>query len=277
MAQAIGERDAYSSAAEEHSQKLEKSIRENKILEQQLNDLGRQIQTLLKEVGRIQDPSIPSDQELEEDPSTQPAENIEAVITNNLVLFRSIPALQDQNQKLLKVVREMGAKMEAEEKDYREALQIEQTEAVQEAHKAIEALQEQLRVERKQNETTIQTLTKERDVAKGTLAKERAMTFRSGAVNGHSTSLVDGAIDGSQELSDVQSQFEAYKVEMNVDSVTLREEVLTSQREASQLGATLAKANAKIEYLNGKVILRVLSSESTQGFVRSEPYASGSS
>lgn len=277
MAQAIGERDAYSSAAEEHSQKLEKSIRENKILEQQLNDLGRQIQTLLKEVGRIQDPSIPSDQELEEDPSTQPAENIEAVITNNLVLFRSIPALQDQNQKLLKVVREMGAKMEAEEKDYREALQIEQTEAVQEAHKAIEALQEQLRVERKQNETTIQTLTKERDVAKGTLAKERAMTFRSGAVNGHSTSLVDGAIDRSQELSDVQSQFEAYKVEMNVDSVTLREEVLTSQREASQLGATLAKANAKIEYLNGKVILRVLSSESTQGFVRSEPYASGSS
>ena len=277
MAQAIGERDAYSSAAEEHSQKLEKSIRENKILEQQLNDLGRQIQTLLKEVGRIQDPSIPSDQEFEEDPSTQPAENIEAVITNNLVLFRSIPALQDQNQKLLKVVREMGAKMEAEEKDYREALQIEQTEAVQEAHKAIEALQEQLRVERKQNETTIQTLTKERDVAKGTLAKERAMTFRSGAVNGHSTSLVDGAIDRSQELSDVQSQFEAYKVEMNVDSVTLREEVLTSQREASQLGATLAKANAKIEYLNGKVILRVLSSESTQGFVRSEPYASGSS
>ena len=103
------------------------------------------------------------------------------------------------------------------------------------------------------------------------------MTFRSGAVNGHSTSLVDGAIDRSQELSDVQSQFEAYKVEMNVDSVTLREEVLTSQREASQLGATLAKANAKIEYLNGKVILRVLSSESTQGFVRSEPYASGSS
>jgi nucleoprotein TPR len=44
-----------------------------------------------------------------------PVENIDKVITNNLVLFRSIPVLQAQNQKLLCIVRKMGAKMEAEE------------------------------------------------------------------------------------------------------------------------------------------------------------------
>jgi hypothetical protein len=33
------------------------------------------------------------------------AKNIEAFITNNLVLFRSTRELQDQNQKLLKIVR----------------------------------------------------------------------------------------------------------------------------------------------------------------------------
>jgi hypothetical protein len=92
----------------------------------QLNDLGRQVQTLLKEIARRQDPAIPSDEELEADKSTVPVENIDEVITNNLVLFRSIPALQAQNQKLLGIVHEMGAKMEAEECKYREALEKEQ-------------------------------------------------------------------------------------------------------------------------------------------------------
>ncbi|KAH9056287.1 hypothetical protein EDB87DRAFT_1760306 [Lactarius vividus] len=50
------------------------------------------------------------DEELEADEST-PADNIDQVITNHLVLFRSVPALQAQNQKLLGIVREMGAKI----------------------------------------------------------------------------------------------------------------------------------------------------------------------
>ena len=49
----------------------------------------------------------------------------------------------------------------------------------------------------------------------------------------------------------IQNQSEAYKTETGVDSVRLREDVLTAQREASTLGASLAKANAQIEYLKG--------------------------
>jgi hypothetical protein len=50
--------------------------------------------------------------------------------------------LQAQNQKLLGIVREMGAKMEAEseEREYREALENEQGEAVREVREAIAAL-----------------------------------------------------------------------------------------------------------------------------------------
>lgn len=68
-------------------------------MQQQLEDLGRQLKTLLKELGRINDPTLPSEEELE---NIAPAENIDAVITNSLVLYRSIPQLQEQNQKLLK-------------------------------------------------------------------------------------------------------------------------------------------------------------------------------
>ena len=93
LSQAIAERDANAAAAEENGQKLAQSTREIELLNQQLKDLGRQVQLLLKDLGRLRDPSIPSDAELE---AVQPAENIDAVITNNLVLYRSIPQLQDQ-------------------------------------------------------------------------------------------------------------------------------------------------------------------------------------
>jgi nucleoprotein TPR len=81
---------------------------------------------------------------LEADESTAPAKNIDEVVTNNLVLFRSVPVLLAQNQKLLGIVREMCAKMETEEREYGEALEKKQGEAVRKVHEAITALEEQL-------------------------------------------------------------------------------------------------------------------------------------
>lgn len=254
LAQALAERDANATAAADSSQKLTKSTRENEFLTKQLDDLGRQIQTLLKELGRLQDPGIPSDLELEEDPVAQPAENIEAVITNNLVLFRSIPDLQEQNQKLLKIVRELGAKMEAEEKDYREALEKEQGEAVREAHEAIKLLQEQLETHKRSSEVTLQAYIKERDALKATLARERS-AGSSRAINGINGYDAGSSTGVSEELTEVQSQFETYKTEMSFDSGRLREDLLNTQRESAQLGTALAKANAKIDYLNGEILL----------------------
>ena len=60
------------------SQRLSKTIRENESLQKQLNDLGHQVQTLLREIARRQDPIIPSDDEPEADESGGPADNIDA-------------------------------------------------------------------------------------------------------------------------------------------------------------------------------------------------------
>ncbi|CAL1712475.1 unnamed protein product [Somion occarium] len=249
LKKAIDARDSLEKSSRDSEQKLVKSVRENEFLNKQLSDLGRQVQTLLRELGRAQDPSIPSDDILEQ--MTQPAENIEAVITNNLVLFRSIPELQEQNQKLLKIVRELGAKLEAEEKEYRAELEKEQSEAIQEAHQAIKLLQEQLQSQKKSADITIQTYMKERDALKSTLAKERSMGGQPRGVNG-----VNGrgptATAVAEEPSEIQNQFDAYKTEMGEDAGRLMDEVLNSQREAGELGASLAKANAKIEFLNDR-------------------------
>jgi hypothetical protein len=51
------------------------------LLQRQLNDLGWQVQGLLKEIARRQDPTIPSDEELEADEGTAPAGSIDKVIT----------------------------------------------------------------------------------------------------------------------------------------------------------------------------------------------------
>ena len=219
------------------------------MLQKQLNDLGRQVQTLLKEIARRQDPTIPSDEELEADESTAPAENIDEVITNNLVLFRSLPALQAQNQKLLGIVREMGAKMEAEEREYREALEKEQGEAVREAHEAITALQEQLETLRHAHDVKIQAFIKERDSLRALLARaERSGAGKDshGQANGAATES-----DIAKELAEIQEQFDTYRVETGVDSVRLRDDAVAAQREVAQLSTQLAKANAKLEIVGG--------------------------
>ncbi|KAH9974884.1 hypothetical protein BGW80DRAFT_1444514 [Lactifluus volemus] len=245
LTDALAERDTSLSTATDVSQRLVKTNRENELLQKQLNDLGRQVQGLLKEIARRQDPTIPSDEELEADESAAPAESIDQVITNHLVLFRSIPALQAQNQKLLGIVREMGAKMEAEEREYREALEKEQGEAVREAHEAITALQEQLEAQRRAHDVKMQAFVKERDSLRVLLARAER-----GGAGKDSHGQANGPVadpDLAKELAEIQQQFDVYRAEMGVDSTHLREDAVAAQREVAQLTAQLAKANAKLE------------------------------
>jgi nucleoprotein TPR len=178
------------------------------------------------------------------------------VITNHLVLFRSLPALQAQNQKLLGIVREMGAKMEAEEREYRETLEKEQGEAVREAHEAITALQEQLDAQRQSHDVKMRAFVKERDSLKVLLARaERNNNTSSTAKDpyGGQPNANGGATDSElvQELAEIQQQFDAYRAETGVDSVRLREDTVSAQREVAQLNTQLAKANAKLEITGG--------------------------
>jgi nucleoprotein TPR len=183
-----------------------------------------------------------------------PGYDIHVVISNNLVLFRSIPDLQDQNQKLLAVVRELGTKMEAEEKEYREALDKEQSEAVREAHEAIQELAIQLERQKKSSEVTIQAYMKERDTFKAMLARAERSAPRVG-INGDVNGAIPAASSGSvAELEDVQAQFESYKAEMGMDAVRLREDLTQAQRALGQANAALAKANANVDYLNGRSV-----------------------
>jgi hypothetical protein len=66
------------------------------LLQKQLNDLGRQVQPLLKETARRQDPTIPPDEELEADESMAPVGNIDDIITN--ARYRPLDGRQDNEK-----------------------------------------------------------------------------------------------------------------------------------------------------------------------------------
>ncbi|CAA7262954.1 unnamed protein product [Cyclocybe aegerita] len=247
LSQALSERDAQASLAQEQTQKLQKSMQENTVLQRNLDDLGRQIQVLLRDIARRDDPSIPPDEEI--DPIASVEVDTQTLISNHLVLFKSIGTMQVQNQRLLRIIREFGDKMEQEEREYRETMEREQAEAVREAHEAMQDLAAQLERQKKSSDGIIQAYVKERDALKGLLAKAQAGSTVM-IVNGETTSAPPS--DLAQELAEVQSQFDAYKLEMGVDSSRLRDELIAAQREVNTMSASLAKSNAKIEFLTDR-------------------------
>ena len=246
----MADSEANSNFAQEQTQKLAKSNNENALLQKQLDDLGRQIQTLLRDIARRDDPTIPPDEELENVPG---ASDCESLIANHLVLFKSIDGLQQQNQRLLKIVRELGQAMENEEKEYRETMEREQAEAIKEAHDAMQELAAQLEHQKTSSDSIIQAYVKERDTLRTMLARSEKSSAlpQAAALNGVVTT---GQTDLARELEDVHGQFDTYRKEMDVDSGRLRDELIAAQREVNQMGAALAKANAKIEFLTGRYL-----------------------
>ncbi len=250
LAQAISDRDSQASLALENSQKLTKFQRENNLLQQQLDDLGRQVQNLLREIGRRDDPTLPADEDLGNVTSVVVSDDVDSMITNNLVLFKSIDGLQEQNKKLLKIVRELGRKMESEEREYREAMEREQGEAVREAHEVIQELAAQLERQKKSSDGIIQTYVKERDALKSVIARMESGGSR-GGINGHSSGS-SSTPEITKDLAEIQTQFDTYRAEMGVDTVKLREDLASAHREVAKLQADVAKEKARSDYYNGE-------------------------
>lgn len=166
------------------------------MLQKQSGDLGRQVQSLLREIARRDDLTL---LDTAEDVVLHvAAKDTDTLITNNLVLFKSISGVQAQNQKLLRIVRELSSKMESEEKEYRDAMEKEQSKAIREVHEAMQELVAQLERQKKNSENIIQSYVKERDALKAMLARaEKATSNTVAGVNGGSAAV---AIEGQSDL-----------------------------------------------------------------------------
>lgn len=158
-----------------------------------------------------------------------------------------------QNQKLLRITRQMGAQLEQGEQDARARREGEENAAVAEAHELILRLKDEVEAQRARTEA----FEKERDMFRRMLSvRGSGSGAGSGAGDASAFSAAAAATtagdgDAGRLLAEVQANFDAYRAEMAVDTQRLRDDLVQAQKDAAQARTELAKSKAQSEFLAG--------------------------
>lgn len=249
LSKALEEKDDHIRSVDTLRMQLEEKTREVTIYTQQLEDTSRQVRVLARRVAVLEDPTI-VDRSEEQTPGNTNGdlETADDYISSNLVTFTSIDQLQQQNQKLLKIARELGKKMEAEEAALRERIGMVENDAVEEAHELILRLKEEVESQR----ATVGAYQRERDMLRQVLKSRGTNGVTSGDGEEDDAGPVGrpGASAVSSAAADeIQRNFDAYKKEMLIDNQSIREDLAQARREVSQLQVEVARATAQKELM----------------------------
>ncbi|KAL1670863.1 hypothetical protein EV122DRAFT_256894, partial [Schizophyllum commune] len=231
---AILERDTLATSNGDDEQKLAKALKDGALLEKNADDLGPQNACLRY-------PSLPHDIDADDGgivvgspangrsvlsagttavnktAAMAPAESVDDVIANRLVLFNSVPAIQAQNRRLLPLVRQLGSRVEDAERRWREEAGREQLAAVREAHEAMAEVAKQLEAAGREMEgrsAAGEASRREREALKAT---PRAVERR------------PAAEPSSADEKSGLTRLRVYKAEMESDAGRLRDELGAAQ------------------------------------------------
>ncbi|MFT7809073.1 nucleoprotein TPR-like isoform X3 [Arapaima gigas] len=248
--------------ANKHSTALE---RDNQRLEQQLADMSQQIRVLLIELEEARGNHVVND---DEDVSSVDISSTSEVISQRLVTFRSVEELQQQNQRLLAVLRELG---EAKEEEEMEATSSRTTELELSLDKAQREL-EQLREQRNNQMQMVESIVKQRDMYRILLAQTTGVSFqahggtpeelsltstprRSPAVTPTMTTPLQAAIAESTEateakaaLKQLQEAFSTYKKEKAENDKIVSSQNEKLQEQVSELRSQNTKISTQLEF-----------------------------
>ncbi|CAN6630447.1 protein Mlp1p [Trichomonascus vanleenenianus] len=263
--------------------KLRDSDREQGLLNQQLRDLSRQVQHLLIQVQMLTDsePPLSADEHSALQQMLNGNDNVvesdtDRLISQRLVLFKNIIELQQQNEHLLKVTRELGQKMEREEEETKQKLLDLESAAIEDAKKAIVSLQEDL--DRAQTKT--EALQRERDMFRRMLgnreqnhssesAKKQAQSAPSDFDSAYVQQLIKQNEESTANLKESQLQLDMVRNESSVTIKTLNEQIASLNEKRSDLQVMLSKAQSQLElanerYKNLSDNLKMIKSENTE-------------
>ena len=238
---------------------------EVKILQQQLRDLSAQIKILLSEVDareRGLDAMSAADRTHMESLARGEADmeefegltDTDRFISERLTVFRNIVDLQEKNQQLLKITRELGAQMESEEAMAAKNQATRDHEEVQTLQAKIETYKDELQATITRSESYV---------------KERDMFRRMAQHRGHLPATSDLAsmfgqsVDGNQNgvvptieqsnsansvamLRELQAHFDQYREEQSIDRRTLKEQTEKLSSEKSSLQAEVSKISSQL-------------------------------
>ncbi|CAM4591848.1 unnamed protein product [Lepidochelys olivacea] len=248
--------------ANKHASVLE---RENQRLEIQVKDLSQQVRVLLMELEEARGNHVIRDEEV----SSADISSSSEVISQHLVSYRNIEELQQQNQRLLVALRELGEAREREEQETTSSriseLQSQLEEAIHELEKLREARHVQMQL--------VDSIVRQRDMYRVLLAQTTGVVIpvqassmlpeeisftstpkRSGMPQAMSTpapvSMTESveAVEAKAALKQLREVFENYRKEKAENDKLLNEQNEKLQEQVTDLRSQNAKMSTQLEF-----------------------------
>jgi nucleoprotein TPR len=167
------------------------------------------------------------------------------IISQRLTIFHNIVELQQQNQNLLRVTRQLGDKMERDEKEYQSKMENLESEALDKATVTINQLGDELKSMRTKMESYIRERDMFRRMASGKVPLGTADTPLA------MTSTPTGPSEEQQTLlRELQLQFDAYRNEAATDQRTLNDQIRSLNAERSEALINAAKYKSQMDLAN---------------------------
>lgn len=245
---------------DDSTRKLARMEREKQRLQIEVADLSTQVRFLLKEVEESRGNIISMDQSLDD----TELENAANVISEHLLTFRSIKGLQQQNQRLLKVVRELSEESEARERETQNKELKELKDSLEQANEELDHLRE----ERAKQIEFVEAIVRQRDMYRVLLAQEpktgiplsilsspSQMTPTKDAPNTPKTPTPqkDATDDSSTKaLQVLKQEFDEYRKEVKDNNKELNDQTDRLRSQISELRTDNTKLQASLNFSSEK-------------------------
>ncbi|KKK19554.1 nuclear pore complex protein [Aspergillus ochraceoroseus] len=253
------ERDDATKEARKWQGQVEGLAREGDILRQQLRDLSSQIKVLVLEVTLLKEGEASYDrEELEKiarkeiDESAADLTPTGRFISHNLMAFKDLHDLQEQNVTLRRMLRELGDKMEGAEAREKDAVRQQEQEELKELRIRVQTYRDEIANLVAQTKSYV----KERDTFRSMLTRRR-QTIGDASVFSQSLPLgavppvapedqAKGVPDYAELLRKVQAHFDSFREETATDHSALKQQVNDLSRKNSELMSEVSRSNSQL-------------------------------
>lgn len=250
LATALTTRDLREAEAKALRAESTMKSEESQSLRSTADDLSRQVQTLLRQIAVLNDPSLVN---ASIDANTTISEG--DIISDHLVEFQSIRALQEQNQRLLKLTRQLMAKLNSQEvaRAADDENELETGVTLDKATETITRLHQQLVEAQKK----ISEVTRERDTFSKLLARGEGLRAPAQIANGNGP--LDDSVGPQQELvSTLQEELHKIRSQAEKDVSEIQAQLSSKAAEVGEAELGKARAQTQINLLQGESASRDL-------------------
>ncbi|KAF9885206.1 hypothetical protein FE257_000657 [Aspergillus nanangensis] len=260
------ERDDSTKEARRWQGQVEGLVREGDILRQQLRDLSAQVKVLVLEVAVLKEGEESYDREELEKIAQKEIDETAAELTptgrfisHNLMTFKDLHELQEQNVTLRRMLRELGDKMEGAEAREQDAARQQEQEELKELRIRVQTYRDEITNLVAQTKSYV----KERDTFRSMLSRRRQTVGDSSAL---SQSLPLGAVpptgdergdapDYADLLRKVQAHFDSFREESSTDHTALKQQVNELSRKNSELMSEISRSSSHLAAATGRADL----------------------